>query len=197
MEQAHPEHHHAMGAIPSSEGDWDDILIFTGGDDGFPTLEKDRQRAEQGDVDSQFNLGLTYEGKGHPGVEPDNAQAVFWYEKAIKERKGAPQSDAQRAAQRNLTRLYENMEKERRNLIRLREEMERENNQKSGETGATPLPPAPETKTPEKRADAPTPAAQEADAAFGFQALGQLAAAQKSGGNLLIGPRNIRTALAA
>jgi serpin B len=41
------------------------------------------------------------------------------------------------------------------------------------------------------------PAAQETDAAFGFQALGQLAAAEESEGNLLIGPRNIRTALAA
>ncbi|MDR2164558.1 MAG: hypothetical protein LBO79_02790, partial [Zoogloeaceae bacterium] len=50
--------------------------------------------------------------------------------------------------------------------------------------------PAPETGTP-------TPAAQEADAAFGFQTLGQLAAAGKSEDNLLIGPRNIRTALAA
>jgi hypothetical protein len=104
VEEERPERHYGMGLIPSSEGDWDDIPIFTGGD-GLPTLEKDRQRAAQGDVDSQFNLGLTYEGKGYPEVQQDYTQAIFWYKKAVEKRKGAPQSDTQRAAQRNLMRL--------------------------------------------------------------------------------------------
>jgi serpin B len=181
-----PVRHHGMGLIPSGEEFWDGVLNFTVGEDGLPTLEKDRQRAAQGDVDSQFNLGLTYEGRGYPEVKQDYAQAIFWYKKAIEKREGEPQSDTQRSAQRNLMRLYE--------------KIAMENNQGSGEktSEATPIPLllAPGTKTPER--NAPTLATQqEADATFGFQVLGQLDAAEGNEGNLLIGPRNIRTALAA
>ncbi|MDR2127842.1 MAG: hypothetical protein LBP52_02050 [Burkholderiaceae bacterium] len=62
----------------------------------------------------------------------------------------------------------------------------------SAKPAATEAPHAPQTPGRDRLAG------EDADALFGFQLLGQLAAAEESGqGNLLIGPRNIRTALAA
>jgi TPR repeat protein len=61
-------------------------------------FEEFRESAEQGHVDSQFNLGLTYE---HGiGIKKDEQEAIVWY------RKAAEQGNSN--AQFNLAVLYEN-----------------------------------------------------------------------------------------
>jgi TPR repeat protein len=60
------------------------------------TLDQTREKAEQGEADAQFNLGLLY--ANGEGVPQDYAEARTWYLKA------AEQGDAK--AQFNLGLLY-------------------------------------------------------------------------------------------
>jgi hypothetical protein len=63
------------------------------------TRKEERKKAEQGDMVAQANMGIWYED------HRDNAQAIYWYKKAIEKRAGVPQAYAQRKAERNLGRL--------------------------------------------------------------------------------------------
>jgi TPR repeat protein len=81
--------------------------VIAGFDEGVTAIEANnmplafeefRESAEQGNNDSQFNLGLMYE-RGI-GVEKDEQKAITWYRKAAEQ--GNPN------AQFNLAVLYEN-----------------------------------------------------------------------------------------
>ena len=63
-----------------------------------PPLPETRKRADQGDADAQFNLGVMYDNG--EGVPEDDTQAVAWY------RKAADQGHAR--AQFNLGAMYGN-----------------------------------------------------------------------------------------
>jgi TPR repeat protein len=56
---------------------------FTVRNRGLRALQINQQKANQGDANAQFNLGLLYE-RG-TGTLPDTKQAVYWYTKAAQQ----------------------------------------------------------------------------------------------------------------